>query len=228
MDYTSASIKTKGLGDWGPGHRIEVRAKLPMGVGTWPAIWMLPTDKVYGGWPDSGEIDIMEAVGRSPNKIFGTVHTGAYNHMRGTHKGKNYYTDPAQWHTYSIDWEETQIKWYVDGNHYNTFAPSDTSNSQKWPFSQRFFLIINLAIGGTLGGSVRFGSREQVMEVDYVRVYCLDGGQSCKTPSYSCCNNCKNMPFCSPQSRQCYANKNKEYYESCSLPELAEAKSMIK
>jgi beta-glucanase (GH16 family) len=227
MDYTSASIKTKGMGDWGPGHRIEVRAKVPMGVGTWPAIWMMPTDSAYGGWPDSGEIDIMEAVGRSPDKLFGTVHTGAYNHMKGTHQGSNYYTDPSEWHTYSIDWEDTQIKWYVDSYYFNKFAPDDTSNTAKWPFDQRFYLILNLAIGGTLGGSVRFGDEDQVMEIDYVRVYCLDGGQTCTTPRFSCCNGCKSyMPFCSPESQNCYTTKNKDYYESCPRPGLAETSSM--
>merc|ERR1719453_191090 len=78
--YTSGKITTRGKASWGPGTRIEVRAKLPLGVGTWPAIWMMPEKSSYGGWPDSGEIDIMEAVGRSHGKVFGTIHTRAYNH----------------------------------------------------------------------------------------------------------------------------------------------------
>jgi beta-glucanase (GH16 family) len=226
MNYTSASVKTRGLGDWGPGHRVEVRAKLPVGVGTSPAIRMLPTDNAYGGWLDSGQIDIMEAFGHSPNKIFGSVHTGAYNHMNVTHKGIYFNTSLAQWHTYSIDWEETQIKWYVDGDQYNSFAP-DTNDSSKWPFDQRFHLIITLAIGGTSGGSVGFGSDDQIMEIDYVRVYCLDGGQSCRTQPFSCCSECKfYMPFCSPLSKKCYTSKSKDYHQSCPLPVLAETGSV--
>jgi beta-glucanase (GH16 family) len=180
MDYTSARLVTKNLGDWGPGHRIEVKAKLPNGKGTWPAIWMLPTDNVYGGWPHSGEIDIMEAVGCTRGSVYGTVHTGAYNHMKSTQKGRNYYTDETQWHTYTIDWDEYKIDFYTDGEHYFTFS-ADTSNSAKWPFNQRFYLILNLAIGGSWGGFClgggpscsdqdHFGSA-QVMEVDFVRVY---------------------------------------------------------
>jgi len=211
--YTSASIKSKYNGDWGPGHRIEVRAKLPTGTGTWPAIWMMPTDKAYGSWPNSGELDIMEAVGRKPNKVFGTIHTGAYNHAQGTHKGENYYTDISQWHVYSVDWEESKITWYVDGNEFFTFAP-DRSSSAKWPFDQRFYLILNLAIGGMLGGHVSFNS-DQIMEVDYVHVYCLDGGVSCKTPAYSCCTKCGGRAYCSPGSGNCYDSKSKDYYEAC-------------
>jgi beta-glucanase (GH16 family) len=183
FSYTSARLVTKGTADWGPGHRIEVRAKLPAGTGTWPAIWMLPTEKTYGGWPDSGEIDIVETVGCTSGKVYGTVHTEAYNHMLNTQMGNDYLTDYSQWHTYSIDWLDWGMKWYVDGEHYHTFAP-DTSSSAKWPFNERFHLILNVAVGGTWGGFClngrkpscsnqgEFGS-DQVMEVDYVRVYGL-------------------------------------------------------
>merc|ERR1712203_309125 len=91
--YTSGKVSTGGKADWGPGIRVEVRAKLPLGVGTWPAIWMLPTRSQYGGWPACGEIDIMEAIGRTHGKVFGTIHTDAYNHLKGTQKGKSFYTD---------------------------------------------------------------------------------------------------------------------------------------
>eukprot|EP00929_Paragymnodinium_shiwhaense_P062666 TRINITY_DN3129_c0_g1_i1.p2 TRINITY_DN3129_c0_g1~~TRINITY_DN3129_c0_g1_i1.p2 ORF type:complete len:398 (+),score=94.31 TRINITY_DN3129_c0_g1_i1:76-1269(+) len=180
MKYTSARLITKNLGDWGPGHRVEVKAKLPNGKGTWPAIWMLPTDNKYGGWPHSGEIDIMEAVGCTRGSVYGTVHTGAYNHMRNTQKGKKYYTDETAWHVYAINWDDYKMDFYVDGEHYFTFS-ADNSDSAKWPFNQRFYLILNLAVGGSWGGfclnggpscssSDHFGS-DQVMEVDYVRVY---------------------------------------------------------
>jgi len=180
MQYTSARLVTKDIADWGPGHRIDVKAKLPNGKGTWPAIWMLPTDNKYGGWPDSGEIDIMESVGCTRGSVYGTVHTGAYKHMKNTQKGEKYYTDETAWHTYSISWDDNKIDFYVDGDIYNTFS-TDTSNSQKWPFNEKFYLILNLAVGGSWGGFClnggpscsnhdHFGSA-QVMEVDYVRVY---------------------------------------------------------
>merc|ERR1711972_510985 len=149
--YTSARLATKNIADWGPGQRVEVHAKVPNVKGTWPAIWMLPTHNAYGRWPDSGEIDIMESVGCTPGSVYGTVHTGAYNHMKNTQKGQKYYTNETQWHTYTIDWEDSYIHFYVDGNHYNTFAP-DTGSSARWPFDQRFYLILNVAVGGSWGG----------------------------------------------------------------------------
>jgi beta-glucanase (GH16 family) len=212
--YTSAKLTSKGLGDWGPGHRLEIRAKLPTGVGTWPALWMMPTESNYGDWPNCGELDIMECIGRSPGKVFGTVHTGAYNHMQGTHKGRSFYTDFSEWHTYSVVWEDSQIKWYADGNLYNTFAPDDTQNYAQWPFNRRFYLLLNLAIGGTLGGSVHFDA-DQLMEIDYVRVYCLDGTLSCKTLPVTCCSKCAGGQFCSQRSGNCYDSKRQDYYESC-------------
>jgi len=217
--YTSGKIQTREMGDWGPGVRVEVRAKLPDGVGTWPAIWMMPTEWNYGGWPDSGEIDIMEAVGRSRGKVFGTIHTGAYNHMRGTQKGKSFYTDYTEWHTYALDWHEDRLEWYADGNLYNTFSPSNLYDSAKWPFNRRFYLILNLALGGNLGGPIKFGE-EQVMEVDYARVFCLDGSMTCKTEKFTCCSTCPGKQYCSPRSGNCYDEKKQDYYETCeAIPE---------
>merc|ERR1712048_160154 len=204
-DFTSGKITTKLKGDFGPGTRIEVRAKLPLGVGTWPAIWMMPTQSNYGGWPKSGEIDIMECIGKSRGKVFGTIHTEAYNHMKGTQKGKSFYTDFTEWHTYALDWYEDKLLWYADGNLYNTFAP-DTSSTAKWPFDTSFYVILNLAIGGNLGGSARFND-DQIMEVDYVRVYCLDGTTTC--------------PDVPPKSGNCYQSKNNDYYESCERADSA-------
>jgi beta-glucanase (GH16 family) len=180
FDYTSARLTSRRLGDWGPGHRIEVRAKLPIGVGTWPAIWMMPTESKYGGWPRSGEIDIMEAVGCTRGSVYGTVHTEAYNHMKKTQKGQTYITDATEWHTYSIDWDDHKIDFYVDGQRYFTFS-AEASDSDKWPFNEKFYLILNLAVGGSWGGFClergpscsnpdQFGNA-QVMEVDFVHVY---------------------------------------------------------
>jgi beta-glucanase (GH16 family) len=181
--YTSARLNTQGMGEWGPGHRVEVRAKMPVGIGTWPAIWMLPSASEYGTWPDSGEIDIMESVGCDAGQVYGTVHTGAFNHMKSTQVGRKYFCEYGAWQTYTIDWEDHMIKWYTNGVHYHTFAP-DTSSSAEWPFDKTFYLVLNVAVGGDWGGYCLYGenpsctsddhfSGDQVMEVDYVRVYTL-------------------------------------------------------
>jgi len=180
--FTSAKVQTKHLADWGPGHRVEVRARLPQGKGTWPAIWMLPTDSSYGGWPRSGEIDIVEAVGCTRGKVYGTVHTQAYNHMKNTEKYNTLHTDVGQWHTYAIEWTASDIKWFVDDQVYHSFDHR-SGGSEKWPFDRSFFLILNLAVGGSWGGKCVGGSpscsshnefgHRQIMEVDFARVYAL-------------------------------------------------------
>ena len=178
-DYTSARMVTKNKGDWTYG-RIEVRAKLPAGIGTWPAIWLLPTDYVYGGWPDSGEIDIMEAVGHLPGIIHGTAHTDHYNWFDGTPPPGGSLTvsdNNTQFHDYIIEWTENSIKWYVDDTPYFTYLNNNQGWSY-WPFDQDFHLLLNIAIGGTWGGQQ--GIDDSIfpvqMEVDYVRVYQGGGG----------------------------------------------------
>lgn len=171
-DYTSARLVTKNKGDWLYG-RIEVKAKMPAGRGTWPAIWMLPTDWYYGGWPQSGEIDIMEHVGYDEGIVHGTVHTDAYNHTKGTQQGNSYEVPDATsaFHVYSIEWSEDTIEFFVDDDKYFMFANQGTW--QKWPFDKRFHLILNIAVGGTWGGAqgVDDNAFPTQMEVDYVRVY---------------------------------------------------------
>jgi beta-glucanase (GH16 family) len=171
--WTSARLVTKEKGDWLHG-RFEIRAKLPEGVGTWPAIWMLPTDWEYGGWPDSGEIDIMEHVGYDFGKVHGTVHTEAYNHSIGTQVGKaiDVKNVSTEFHVYSIDWTENEIIWYIDGEEYFRFD-NQNKTYKEWPFDKRFHLIMNIAIGGNWGGAqgVDPNLKEATMEVDYVRVY---------------------------------------------------------
>lgn len=171
--YSSAKLSTKGKGDWKYGQ-MEIRAKLPSGRGTWPAIWMLPSQNVYGKWPNSGEIDIMEHVGYDPDSIFGTVHTGAYNHMKGTHKGARTGRSDAEsaFHIYKIEWTADQIDFYVDDEAYFSFR-NEKATSKEWPFDQDFYLIINLAIGGSWGGIKGLDETifPQKMEIDYVRVY---------------------------------------------------------
>ena len=171
--YTSGSIETKGKGEWTYG-RIEVRAKLPKGVGSWPAIWMLGKNIPEAGWPKCGEIDIMEHVGFNADTIFGTIHTGAYNHIKGTQRGKKLLIeDPyTKFHVYAIDWTPEKIDFYMDGNRYYSFA-NEHKTTAEWPFDQPFYLKMNIAIGGMLGGreGIDDSAFPQKMEIDYVRIY---------------------------------------------------------
>ncbi len=173
--YTSARLVTREKGDWTYG-RIEARAKLPAGRGTWPAIWMLPTNGTYGngGWPDNGEIDIMEHVGFDPGVVHGTVHTDAYNHSIGTQRGGSRPVSDAldDFHTYAIEWSPVQIDFYIDDVVYFRHFNQNTGWT-TWPFDRPFHLLLNIAIGGSWGGQqgiddTIFPAR---MEVDYVRVY---------------------------------------------------------
>lgn len=172
--YTSTRIVSKHKGDWLYG-RIEVRAKLPQGKGTWPAIWMLSTDWKYGGWPASGEIDIMEHVGYDPGVIHGTIHTEKYNHVKGTQKeGKITIADAMdQFHLYVIDWTEDKIDFFVDDKLYHTVVRDPADDFNGWPFDQKFHLIMNIAVGGNWGGKEGIDDSiwPQRMEIDYVRIY---------------------------------------------------------
>lgn len=171
--YTSARLVSKNKGDWKYG-RIEVRAKLPKGRGLWPAIWMLPTNQKYGSWPRSGEIDIMEHVGYLPDSVFGTVHTGRYNHSIGTQKGSKLFLNDVYtaFHTYTLVWDENNITLQVDDKPYFRFN-NEKKTSAEWPFDQRFHLLLNIAVGGDWGGKKGVDDRifPQTMQVDYVRVY---------------------------------------------------------
>ncbi len=181
-DYTSARLVSKWRGDWEYG-RIQVKARMPSGRGVWPAIWMLPTENRYGGWPKSGEIDIMEYVGYNPGLIHGTIHTDEYNHMHGTQIGysKEVPTAEDEFHVYEMIWEPRRIELFIDGERfaifgYNPLTNIDVENYAAWPFDQPFHLILNLAIGGTWGGAqgVDDSIFPQMMEVKYVRVFQKD------------------------------------------------------
>ncbi|MGJ7031125.1 family 16 glycosylhydrolase [Niabella hirudinis] len=171
--YTSARLVTKGKGDWLYG-RVEVSAKLPAGRGVWPAIWMLPTEWKYGGWPASGEIDIMENVGYNPDTVFSSVHTQSFNHVAGTQKTKGLFLRDAatNFHLYAIEWDRDQIDFFVDDQLFFSFKNTG-KGFKEWPFDQKFHLLLNIAMGGNWGGVK--GVDEQlshaVMEVDYVRVF---------------------------------------------------------
>lgn len=173
FSYTSARLVTRQKGDWLYG-RVEVKAKIPDGRGMWPAIWMLPTDWSYGGWPSSGEIDIMENVGYDPYKIVGTVHTESYNHTTGTQKGAttNVQSCYSEFHIYAIEWELKEIRFYVDDLLYFTFRNEGTGY-KTWPFDKRFHLLLNVAVGGNWGGvqGIDDSIFPRSMIVDYVRVY---------------------------------------------------------
>ncbi|RUO36886.1 glycosyl hydrolase family 16 [Aliidiomarina shirensis] len=232
LPYTSARLNSRNKGDFKYG-RIEVRAKMPRGQGTWPAIWMMPTDEVYGGWPKSGEIDIVEAVnlgtqtaeGGVENRVHGTLHYGR-DAPNNSSSGKAHTipggANPADdFHTYTIEWQEGEIRWYVDGYLYQTQTQSLTRVNSRgelvglrhrgWfaeffnqssgelevvygaePFDQRFYLLLNLAVGGNWPENVNeLGIDEtaftdgQTFEIDYVRVYeCASNpntGRGCET-----------------------------------------------
>jgi beta-glucanase (GH16 family) len=171
--YTSARLASKTKGDWKYG-RFEIRAKLPAGRGMWPAIWMLPTNWEYGGWPESGEIDIMENVGYWPDSVLSTVHTKAYNGMIGTQKTKGLHVEDLStaFHVYTAEWTADGIWFYMDGKEINYFK-NDKTDFKSWPFDKTFHLMMNVAVGGNWGG--KFGVDDNIfpqkMEVDYVRVY---------------------------------------------------------
>ena len=172
--FTSARIVTRNKGDWKYG-RIEVRAKLPKGRGTWPAIWMLSTDWEYGGWPVSGEIDIMEHVGYDPGKIHGTIHTEKYNHIKQTQlEGIISISDfQDEFHNYGIEWRSDKIDFFLDNNLYHSVKRNPKDDYTGWPFDKRFHLIMNVAVGGNWGGQQGIDESvwPQKMEIDYVRIY---------------------------------------------------------
>lgn len=174
-DYTSARLVSKDKGDWTYG-RLEVRAQLPRGRGTWPAIWMLPTKSDYGngGWPDTGEIDIMEHVGFNPNVVHATVHTDRYNHQSGTQRGGSTIVPDATqaFHDYVAEWSPTRIEFSIDGVVLFRFY-NDNQGWSTWPFDRPFHLIMNIAVGGSWGGQqgVDDSIFPQQMVIDHVRVY---------------------------------------------------------
>ena len=173
MNYTSARIRTIEKGDWMYG-RFEIRAKLPEGQGIWPAIWMLPTVEVFGGWPKSGEIDIVELVGHEPSTIHGTVHYGP--DWPGNQQKTRSYTLPQDkfsddFHVFAIEWSNDDIQWFVDDVKYHTITPASLQ-PHNYPFNARFHLLINLAVGGNWPGRPDNTTEfPQSLIVDYVRVY---------------------------------------------------------
>lgn len=172
FSYTSARIITRGKEEWQYG-KIEVRARLPKGRGTWPAIWMLGSEMPLQ-WPLDGEIDIMEEVGFDPDLIHGSAHTATYNWVKGTQITDTLRVPTAQdsFHVYTLEWTPDYLDYYVDSTRYLRFTnPHQTFN--EWPFDHSCYLILNLAIGGGWGGQQGIDDSifPQQMQVDYVRVY---------------------------------------------------------
>ncbi len=171
-NYTSARLVTKGKFDWTYG-RIEVRAKLPAGKGSWPAIWMLGSATPLK-WPDDGEIDIMEHVGFDPGKVHASIHSKKYNHVQGTQKSANMMVPDfsKEFHVYSLDWTADSIRVSIDNKTYFSFT-NEHSGQDAWPFNKPHHLLLNIAVGGNWGGQQ--GIDDSIfpirMEVDYVRIY---------------------------------------------------------
>ncbi len=199
--YTSARLKTRNR-DGSPLFakkygKFEFRAKLPTGKGVWPALWMLPQDEKYGGWASSGEIDVMEARGQEPTQVLGTLHFGS-KWPANTRVGKDYVLPGggtiAAFHSYTLEWEPSEIRWYVDGqlilaqsfwwscgknDNGKGVNPAQESDLNPWPapFDQPFYLVMNVAVGGRfLGNPDKTTVFPAEMVVDYVRVYDKAGG----------------------------------------------------
>jgi len=172
-EYTSASLTTVKSASWTYG-RIEVRAKIPTGRGTWPAIWTLGTNIGTAGWPKCGEIDILENVGFDPDGIHTTIHTAAYNHVKKTQKGHRVEKPKpyADFHVYAIEWTKDKIDFFFDDE--KTFTTENEGKGEEaWPFDKPQYLLLNFAIGGGWGGAKGIDESifPQKFLIDYVRVY---------------------------------------------------------
>jgi beta-glucanase (GH16 family) len=168
-NWTSARIKTQGKKSWRY-NKIVFRAKLPTGRGTWPALWMLGESVSTKGWPACGEIDVMEHVGRDPGVVQCALHSPA-SHGNTIHKQSTPLpTFDSEFHDFEVNWDEEKLEFSVDGKLFYTYAP-EVKDASTWPYDQPFFLIMNIAMGGGLGGPIDPALKSAVMEVDYVRVY---------------------------------------------------------
>jgi len=166
QQYTSTRLITKGKAEWTYGY-FEIRAKLPCGQGTWPAIWMLGSQ---GDWPASGELDILEHMGQKPEWVFSTVHTTTGHGGHGVGDGRVLKTACSGFHTYQMLWTPQEVRFGIDGQVHAAY-PNLGKGSAQWPFDKPQFLILNLAIGGDLGGEIDDRIFPIGYEVEFVRVY---------------------------------------------------------
>jgi beta-glucanase (GH16 family) len=177
-DYTSARLKTAGKFSQRYG-RFEARIKIPKGQGIWPAFWMMGEDIEKAGWPNGGEIDIMENIGKEPTLVHGTIHGPGYSGGQGPSApfalpDNSRFAD--DFHIYAVEWEPKAIRFYVDDHLYSTRTPSDIPKDAKWVYDHPFFLLLNVAVGGGWPGNPDATTQfPQTMLVDYVRVYRHEG-----------------------------------------------------
>ena len=173
--YTSAKLQSRAAWTYG---RFEFRAKLPKGRGIWPAIWMMPSDmKKYGGWPQCGEVDILEQLGHEPNRVYGTLHFGNPRPPAG--KGASVALQQGSlcddWHHYALEWRPGEFRWFVDGELYqvqNDWFTSAAGAAWPAPFDRDFYLQLNLAVGGNWPGKPDDATAwPQKLRLDYVRVF---------------------------------------------------------
>jgi beta-glucanase (GH16 family) len=180
-DYTSARLLTKNKFTQTYG-RFEARIKVPYGQGIWPAFWMLGSDIDKAGWPNCGEIDIMENIGREPSIVHGTLHGPGYsggNAVTASYTLARSRKFSNDYHTFAVEWEPNVIRFYVDGQLYNTRTSADLPAGKEWVFKRPFFIILNVAVGGNWPGAPDSTTVfPQVMKVDYVRVYQSTTGQT--------------------------------------------------
>ncbi len=173
-DYTSGRMNTDDKVSWTYG-RFDIRAKLPKGKGSWPAIWMLGENISTVGWPNCGEIDIMEHVGFDDGRIHASIHTEDYNHMNNTQKSGSTFIETAtdSFHIYSLEWSPTYLRYLIDNESYFFVYNGSNGDVAKWPFDEPQYIILNLAIGGDWGAiqGIDPSAFPMKMLVDYVRVY---------------------------------------------------------
>lgn len=175
--YTSGKISTYGKASWKYGY-IEAMAKVPVGVGSWPAVWML-SDAIHNGirWPDCGEIDILEHVGKDPGTIHASLHSKLYNHSIKTeqHYFENVGDVSSDFHKYAIEWTEDYVEFFFDDRSYVKYAKGENGRDTTdggWPFNKNFYILLNLAVGGNFGGpAIDDETIPWVYQIDYVRVY---------------------------------------------------------
>lgn len=177
-EYTSARLTTYDRQSWQYGL-FEFRVRLPKGRGSWPAVWMLP-DSIRSGnrWPHCGEIDIIEHCGRKENQLFFSLHSERHNHTRSDTKKYTVFQEypgvMEEFHDYLMEWTPDYVEYYVDGKSMCRFNRSDDPEDQTetaWPFDQPFYLILNIAVGGSMGGEVVEAELPFIMEIEHVWVY---------------------------------------------------------